>query len=594
MLLAVDTSAAPPYPYVALRIEPDRLSIIAYDGTTIRELDSVQGATAANTWYTVQLRIVAGGPTGGTLSVERVSGTAGEAVATLMQSVPLSELPAIENSAIGFTVGELAGYQFQLVKYADAPDLSESFVDWSYDAYGRKVAETVYDNANAVTSQTLYVWDGWRLVSELDGLNGNRVVAEYVPGPTYVDDVVAARRDQNRDGDFNDAYEGFLYYLTDQQHSTVALLDGTGTVAERYGYDAFGAPSFHNGSGSPIAASAVGNDRLYTGRQWLPALKLYDYRQRLYDPAMGRFLTRDPVYDPANLGNPYTYVGNNPGAFVDPYGEVAETVWDVASLGLGAGSLGFNLYQGNYFDALLDTVGVAADGVAALVPFVPGGAGVAIKSHRAFQAMRAADTVVSVGQGLAAGIDAGIAYNQGDTTGTLVNGTVAALQAGVVGARVGSKFMRGSEISPNIVPVSIKTAKQLDEPNRGIIYMFESQADITKPFAAYDAGTLGACSDIATRQRIVPALRFDNARGYNFVRLDGVDPLDPMLLVNRKLSLTTKSKQVDDMRRLAEALRQNVSYRAVFEFPTEKTARRGDAILKKVGVADVINVRISP
>ena len=99
----------------------------------------------------------------------------------------------------------------------------------------------------------------------------------------------------------------------------MALLDGTGAVVERYGYDAFGAPSFHNGSGSPIAASAVGNDRLYTGRQWLPALKLYDYRQRLYDPAMGRFLTRDPVYDPANLGTPYTYVGNNPGAHAAPY-----------------------------------------------------------------------------------------------------------------------------------------------------------------------------------------------------------------------------------------------------------------------------------
>jgi RHS repeat-associated protein len=68
----------------------------------------------------------------------------------------------------------------------------------------------------------------------------------------------------------------------------------------------------------------VGNSRLYTGRDYLPALGVYDYRQRAYDPATGRFLTTDPIGsfgDPANLGNPYTYVANNPGSFVDPFGE---------------------------------------------------------------------------------------------------------------------------------------------------------------------------------------------------------------------------------------------------------------------------------
>jgi RHS repeat-associated protein len=195
-----------------------------------------------------------------------------------------------------------------------------------------------------------HVYDGWRLVSELDGLSGNRVLAEYVPGPTYVDDTIAARRDLNRDGDFDDAGEGFLYYLTDQQHSTVALIDGDGNVVERYGYDPFGAPTIYDDSGTPITASAYGNNRLYTGRDYLPALGLYDYRQRMYDPAVGRFLTTDPAYDPNNLGNPYTYVGNNPGAFVDPYGEDAidlivtgqwnpdDNTWQQAYGGFGLGA----------------------------------------------------------------------------------------------------------------------------------------------------------------------------------------------------------------------------------------------------------------
>ncbi len=362
---------------------------------------------------------------------------------------------------IGFTVGKEANYHFRLGAAAVAADTSAGYTEHIYDALGRLAAVAVYGNGkllgdgvfepDTLESLRLYVYDGWRLVSELDGMANNRVIAEYVPGPTYVDDVVAARRDQNRDGDFNDANEGFLYYLTDQQHSTVALLDGTGAVAERYGYDAFGAPSFHDGNGSPIAASAVGNDRLYTGRQWLPTLALYDYRQRLYDPAMGRFLTTDPVYDPANLGNPYTYVGNNPGAFVDPYGDLLETVWDAASLALGTASLGYNLHQGNYLSAGVDAVGVALDAVATAIPILPGGAGAGIR------AFRATDIAFNAAQAAASGIDAGVAVYEGDYAGAAMAGTGAVLQgahAGVRGRQVwspqrgGTALEKAAEASP--------------------------------------------------------------------------------------------------------------------------------------------------
>ena len=42
------------------------------------------------------------------------------------------------------------------------------------------------------------------------------------------------------------------------------------------------------------------------------------------DPKLGRFTSRDTIGlwgDPNNLGNPYTYLGNNPWSGVDPYGE---------------------------------------------------------------------------------------------------------------------------------------------------------------------------------------------------------------------------------------------------------------------------------
>ncbi len=64
---------------------------------------------------------------------------------------------------------------------------------------------------------------------------------------------------------------------------------------------------------------------------------LYYLRARYYDPAIGRFLTRDPLpgsaLAPQSL-NPYPYVGNNPVNRVDPSGMLSETA-DVFGCGVG-------------------------------------------------------------------------------------------------------------------------------------------------------------------------------------------------------------------------------------------------------------------
>jgi RHS repeat-associated protein len=460
-LLAVDAGGGPNYGYVALRIEPDRLGVVYYDGTTIHELDSATVESRKDAWYKVEVRYIEGAPGGTTLSIAR--GVASdnvsdnEALATLLQ-VPMEDpLP----TTLGFTVGELALYDFRLGEYADGPDISERWVSWGYDALGRKVAETVYAGTDPEpVAQTLYLWDGWRLLSEVDGLTGERI-AEYVPGPSYVDDLVASGRDANSDGVIR-ANE-LLYPLADQQHSTVALMDVNGAVVERYGYDAFGAPTFYNNAGTDIGSSAAGNAHLYTGRQWLPELGLYDYRQRMYDPTTGRFLTTDPAHDPTNLGNPYTYVANNPAAFVDPYGEALETPWDLFSLGLGSVSLGYNLSQGNYLSAGVDAVGVALDGFGAAVPFVPGGVGAAI------QVYRGADIAYNGAQAVAGSIDAGIAVSDGDYAGAAIAGAGAALQGAHAGVRVG-QVAGGVGKSPDVevdIMASVKADREFDKARAG-------------------------------------------------------------------------------------------------------------------------------
>ncbi|HEY5753583.1 MAG TPA: hypothetical protein VIT21_10565 [Chthoniobacterales bacterium] len=127
---------------------------------------------------------------------------------------------------------------------------------FAYDSRNRQASRTV----NGVT--TWFVYDGWDLIAEY-AANGN-LLRKYIHGAII--DEILARIDAN----------GTLYYHQDGLGSTVTLTDSNGNVVESYHYDAFGRPAFSNGSGQAIAASATGNRFLFTGREWLTELGLYD------------------------------------------------------------------------------------------------------------------------------------------------------------------------------------------------------------------------------------------------------------------------------------------------------------------------------
>ena len=64
----------------------------------------------------------------------------------------------------------------------------------------------------------------------------------------------------------------------------------------------------------------------------------------------------------------------------------AETVWDATSLGIT--SLYYSIQRGDVLGATIDTIGIGLDGVALAVPFLPGGAGAAIKATRGMQGVK--------------------------------------------------------------------------------------------------------------------------------------------------------------------------------------------------------------
>jgi RHS repeat-associated protein len=98
------------------------------------------------------------------------------------------------------------------------------------------------------------------------------------------------------------------YYLYDGLGSTVDLTNTSGNSTQSYSYDAFGATQ-----GGPPPGT---NQWLFTGEQRDVDSGLYYLRARYYDPAIGRFLGRDPIM----AAEPYAYVGNNPVTWVDPSG----------------------------------------------------------------------------------------------------------------------------------------------------------------------------------------------------------------------------------------------------------------------------------
>jgi RHS repeat-associated protein len=191
---------------------------------------------------------------------------------------------------------------------------------YSYDAQNRLVSATVngltteftYDSRNRVVrrvspNDTLNLtYSGWNLIEERDA--SGTLEQTYVHG-AGVDELLVKI-----------TASGPAYYHHDGLGSTIALTGENGELLESYRYDAFGGVSVYDSSGSALPASPRGNRFLFTGREWLGQAGIYDYRNRVYSPGLGRFLQADPIRFSAGDVNLYRFVGNGPVNGRDPMG----------------------------------------------------------------------------------------------------------------------------------------------------------------------------------------------------------------------------------------------------------------------------------
>lgn len=250
-------------------------------------------------------------------------------------------------------------------------------VSYVYDAEGHRRSST--DS----TGTTRYVCDPNTGLSKLlvkHAPNGNKTYYVYGRGLLYEVD----EDDQTKS------------YHFDQVGSTVSRTNDAGKVIGRAEYTAYGTAAWKWGD--------MDTPFLYNGQTGIQTDSngLLCMRARYYSPYLMRFLNADPIGFSGG-SNWFAYADGNPISKTDPFGTIAETVWDVVNLGIGGYSFQDNIRKGNYGWATVDGLGLVYDGFATAVPFLPAGASAGLKAARAGETAKDA---VAIGHDIARAADA--------------------------------------------------------------------------------------------------------------------------------------------------------------------------------------------
>ena len=210
---------------------------------------------------------------------------------------------------------------------------------YAYDGTGRLITTTVTTTVTGqspVTTSSDDYYSGEQLVQSV--ASGGGAVYQYVwsarsaEAPILRDTIVGGTPDVTQR----------LYYLDDANYNITALVSYTGTVLERYQYDAYGNVTVCDAGWNALAsnASQYNNTILFAGCQLDANTGLYLMGARWYDSALGRFISRDPTGYAGSPLNLYEYCGDNPLGNTDPSGTSYASVNPVSTVfGAGLGAL---------------------------------------------------------------------------------------------------------------------------------------------------------------------------------------------------------------------------------------------------------------
>lgn len=121
------------------------------------------------------------------------------------------------------------------------------------------------------------------------------------------------------------------YWHTDDLGSIVAVTDESGAVVERMAYEPFGKRRNANGTADTSGVLVAETTRRgFTQHEMMDGIGLINMNGRIFDPAIGRFMSADYVIEDdfdQQTYNRYSYLQNNPFGGVDPTGH-----WGIKSI----------------------------------------------------------------------------------------------------------------------------------------------------------------------------------------------------------------------------------------------------------------------
>jgi len=176
-------------------------------------------------------------------------------------------------------------------------------IEFTYDAIGRRISKNVIDNGwfgNSYLEN--YLYDGNVEIGAFDlrGNSKNLKVLSYYPTKSISKPVAI---EVNR---------SVYLPIVDVQGNIIKLISNWGFSKEENGFTSFGE--------NVDKDISILNPWKYQGKRLDPELNLLYFGKRYYDPAIGRWISTDPVGFEDSL-NLYQYVKNNPFKFIDTYGE---------------------------------------------------------------------------------------------------------------------------------------------------------------------------------------------------------------------------------------------------------------------------------
>jgi len=165
---------------------------------------------------------------------------------------------------------------------------SGTTASYEYDGLNRRIVRT-----EASTTRHFYYNEAWQCLEER-ATEGGDAIKQFVWGAGYIDELVLRDRDANANA--GDGLEERVYALSDAQYNVGVLVSDTGSVLERFAYDAYGKSMVLN---ADLTASGSGTsyawEHRYTGRRLDPGSGLQLNRNRYYHPQLGRWCSRDPI-----------------------------------------------------------------------------------------------------------------------------------------------------------------------------------------------------------------------------------------------------------------------------------------------------------